>query len=115
MLVSFETPLQMGEHTGIVIVKNNYEGDGVSVTAVADDPDRYLAAVTVMFKREPGYDAENKDWFWAKFKPEGNVEVNPNGVPLAGRVAKGKPEGCIACHKLAPGSDYVFNHDRFVD
>lgn len=115
VLVSYETPLKMGAHTGVVVVKNNYGGEGVSVSAVADDPDRYLESVTVMFKREPGYDVDNKDWFWAKFKPEGNVDVNSGGVPLAGRVAKGKPEGCIACHKLAPGADYVFNHDRFVD
>ena len=32
---------------------------------------------------------------------------------LAGRVAKGAPKGCIACHRAAPGGDLVFNNDRF--
>jgi len=34
-------------------------------------------------------------------------------MKLAGRVAKGAPTGCIACHKAAPGGDYIFNHDRY--
>jgi hypothetical protein len=35
-------------------------------------------------------------------------------MSLAGRVAKGANEGCIACHTSAPGKDYVFTHDRFM-
>ena len=27
---------------------------------------------------------------------------------LAGKVAKGKPKGCIACHSAAPGGDFMF-------
>ncbi len=64
-----------------------------------------------MYKRK-GYDADNQDWFWAKFKPDGSLHTNPKGVKLAGRIAKGMEMGCIACHSAAPGGDMVFNHDR---
>ena len=68
-----------------------------------------------MFRREKGYDADNKDWFWAKYKPDGSLDTNPKGMQLAGRVAKGAAQGCIACHKAAPGGDLVFNNDRYAD
>lgn len=74
---------------------------------VANDPEKYLKAVTVMLKR-PGYDAETKDWFWVKYKADGSIDTNPKGMKLAGKVAKGKPKGCIACHTAAPGGDMVF-------
>ncbi len=35
-------------------------------------------------------------------------------MKLAGRVAKGKPKGCIACHRGAAGGDYVYTHDRYT-
>lgn len=97
--------------TGAVIVKRNYGGKGVSKTAVANDPDKYLKAITVMFKRK-GYDPETQDWFWVKYKPDGSLHTNPKGMMLAGKVAKGMPKGCIACHTAAPGGDFVFNNDR---
>ena len=93
-----------------IIVKRNYGGEGVSIANVANDPARYLKAVTVMLKR-PGYDPETKDWFWVKYKPDGNLDTNPAGMMLAGKVAKGKPKGCIACHTAAPGGDMMFLHD----
>lgn len=62
-----------------------------------------------MFKREKNYDAENLDWFWVKYNPQGKLFKNPKGIPLAGRVAKGvNTAGCIACHEGAPGKDMVF-------
>ncbi|ATJ82587.1 cytochrome P460 family protein [Halomonas beimenensis] len=97
--------------TGPVIIKRNYGGEGVSKQEVWDAPDDYLGAVTVMFKRE-GYDPDNQDWFWVKYLPGGELDTNPQGVPLAGRVAKGMDQGCIACHSAAPGGDMVFGHDR---
>lgn len=93
-----------------VIVKRNYGGEGVSIANVANDPARYLAAVTVMLKR-PGYDPETKDWFWAKYLPDGSLDKNPKGMLLAGKVAKGAPKGCIACHSAAPGGDMMFLRD----
>ncbi len=39
---------------------------------------------------------------------------NPKKRGLAGRVAKGSTEGCIVCHKVAPGGDLVFNNNKSV-
>ncbi len=97
---------------GVVIIKRNYGGSGITKKTVADDPDKNLKAITVMFKRK-GFDPEDKDWFWVKFKADGGIHTNPKGMVLAGKVAKGMPKGCIACHSAAPGGDFVFNHDRF--
>lgn len=98
-------------HTGLAIIKRNYGGPGVSISSVGKNRKQYLKAVTVMFKRKAGYDNDNKDWFWAKYKPNGGLHTKDNmgmKIALAGRVAKGKPKGCISCHKGAPGGDYVF-------
>ena len=95
-------------HTGTIIVKRNYGPKGATIEQIADDPDKHLGAVTVMFKREAGYDADNKDWFWAKYLPDGSLDKNPKGMQLAGRVAKGADAGCIACHSGADGGDYMF-------
>ncbi len=93
-----------------IIVKRNYGGEGVSIANVANNPAKYLKAVTVMLKR-PGYDPETRDWFWVKYKADGSIDKNPAGMQLAGKVAKGKPKGCIACHSAAPGGDMMFLHD----
>ncbi len=114
VLDTIEGTVTVDSQPGHVIVKRNYGGENVSVEKVANAPDKYLGAVTVMFKREAGYDPENGDWFWAKYLPNGDLDKNPKGMPLAGRVAKGKSQGCIACHTGAPGKDMVFLHDRFA-
>jgi len=98
---------------GVLIVKKNYggktaSGSPITVSDVEKNPDQYLKAVTIMFKRKAGYDPENKDWFYTKFSPTGAVLTNPKGMQLAGRVAKGADKGCIACHRAAPGGDFVF-------
>ncbi|VAW75165.1 hypothetical protein MNBD_GAMMA15-1951 [hydrothermal vent metagenome] len=98
-------------HKGMAIVKRNYGGPGVSINSVGANRSKYLKAITVMYKRETGYDAEDKNWFWAKYKPNGSLHVKEKmgmKIQLAGRVAKGKPEGCISCHQGAPGGDFVF-------
>lgn len=112
VLETLDTPVTVDGHTGEVIVKRNYGGSGVSKEAVANQPQEYLKAITVMFKREQGYDEENQNWFWAKYLPDGSLDKNPKNMPLAGRVAKGASVGCIACHQAAPGDDYVYNFDR---
>lgn len=84
------------------------------MASVKADPDKYPKGVTVMFKREAGYGLEDKDWFWAKDKPDGSLftkEKMVMEIPLAGRIAKGKPEGCVSCHKGAPGGDFIFAQD----
>jgi hypothetical protein len=110
VLTTATSEVTVGGHTGKVIVKKNFGGEGVSTGMVASDAAKYLKAVTVMFKREDGYDADNQNWFWAKYKADGSLDTNPKGMKLAGRVAKGKPKGCIACHTAAPGGDYIYTN-----
>jgi hypothetical protein len=93
-----------------VIVKDNYAGPDVG--SVASAPAEHLQAVTVMVQRRPGYDPPNGDWFWVKYQPDGGIATNPRGRQLAGRVAKGAQQGCIACHGNAGGGDFVFSNDR---
>lgn len=82
-----------------VIIKDNFM------------PDKKLAAVTVMIQREDGYDADNNNWFWVKYNPDGSIDKNDKDMAMAGRVAKGMDMGCIACHKASPGNDYLFLND----
>jgi hypothetical protein len=65
-----------------IIVKENYM------------PDSALAAVTAMHKVS-GYDAAHNDWYWAKWDPNGVVDV-------AGRV-----DMCAACHAASASADYL--------
>lgn len=105
--------ITVGGRTGLAIVKRNYGGPGVSNQSVGSNRNKYLKAVTVMYKREAGYDDDNKNWFWAKYTPKGGLHTKAAKgmkIALAGRVAKGKPEGCISCHMGAPGGDYVFSN-----
>ena len=95
-----------------VIVKRNFGGEGVSVKSVSQNRAAFLKAITVMAKREDGYDAKNGNWFWVKYKPNGNLHTNAKGMKLAGRVAKGMDKGCIFCHQSASGNDLVFIHNK---
>ncbi len=93
---------------GTVLIKKNYYGDNIDDEDVLAHPEKYLQSITVMFRREAGYDPEDKNWFWVKYAPDGKILTNPKGMKLAGRVAKGKPKGCIACHSQAEGGDFVY-------
>ncbi|MFQ5932221.1 MAG: cytochrome P460 family protein [Nitrospiraceae bacterium] len=66
-----------------IIVKENYA------------PDKTLLALTVMYK-EAGYDPEHNDWFWAKYGPDGEIQV------------AGKGKGCITCHGSVRSNDFIF-------
>ena len=110
ILDALDGPINIDGKLHRIIIKRNYGGPGVSRSAVANDPEKYLKAVTVMLKR-PGYDPDNKDWFWVKYKADGSLDTNPAGMKLAGMIAKGKPKGCISCHTAAPGGDMVYNSD----
>jgi hypothetical protein len=113
---SIDGRISVDGRKGVVIVKKNFGKSGKETRQeIADDPDRYMTSITVMFKREAGYDADNKNWYWAKYFPDGSLFKNPKGMALAGRVAKGSDKACIACHIGAPGKDYVFIHDRYAD
>jgi hypothetical protein len=94
-------------HTGDLVVKRNYGPEGVAVPEVQANRGEHLAAVTVMFRRAEGYDRETNDWFWVKYLPDGSLDQNPDGVPLAGMIGKGADAGCIACHSGA-GEDFLF-------
>ncbi|MCF8105125.1 MAG: cytochrome P460 family protein [Desulfohalobiaceae bacterium] len=69
---------------GSMIMKANYGKDKET-----------LMALTPMYKVE-GYNPEAGNWFWAKYKPDGEVE------------ASGKVEGCIDCHRAQKDNDWIF-------
>lgn len=108
VLETLNDTITIAGRTGEVLLKRNYGGVGVSTAAVNNDRIQFIQDLTVMFKRERGYDPDNQDWFWAKFNPDGELESNPRGIKLAGRVARGKTKGCIACHSEAPGGNFLF-------
>jgi len=111
VLETMDGMLKVDGRTALVVVKRNYGPKGLDTDAVMNEPGKHLKAVTVMYKREKGYDPDNADWFWVKYKADGSLDVNPKGVKLAGWVMKGADKGCIACHKGA-GADMLFTRDR---
>jgi hypothetical protein len=115
LLETFYTKATVEGHTGTLVVKRNYGPAGVTVDEVVANPAGHLGAVTVMFRREAGFDAENQDWFWVKYLPDGTLDKNPAGRELAGRVGKGADAGCIACHVGAGGDDYIFTTDAALN
>lgn len=90
---------------GRVIVKANHRTKNVLVNDVYDDQNKYLNDYTVMFANTPGYDPENKNWFWVIYQPDGKIRKNGEGVPIAGRVGKGESFGCVGCHRMVGGED----------
>jgi len=113
MLETYYTTATINGHTGDLVVKRNYGPVGVTREQVLSDPAKHLGAITVMFRREAGFDPETKDWFWVKFLPDGSLDKNGKGMQLAGKVAKGMDVGCIACHTSAGGDDFVFTSDAY--
>ncbi len=92
----------VAKRSGRVIVKVNHMAKDIK--SVYAEPNKAIGAYTVMFKKPAGYDPENKDWFWAKYRPDGEIDSD-KGMLLAGRVAKGMDQGCIACHRAIGGDD----------
>ncbi len=110
--------VQLGEHRGFVVVKKNYRGNHISVADVEKNRAKYLNSISVMFKREAGYDPEDKNWFWVQYKPDGQLfTMRKMGmkIAMAGKIMKGaspdKNSGCIYCHSSAGGGDYIFYPD----
>jgi len=115
ILEVYSNMLAVGDHTGFLVLKRNYDGVGVSVERVRKARTKYLSSITIMYQREPGYDDENLNLFWAKYKPDGHLfskEVMGKDMRLAGRLIKGKTaetnKGCLYCHASAGGGDYIF-------
>jgi len=113
MLETFYANATVGGHTGKLVVKRNYGPEGVEIDQVLAEPEKHLGAITVMYQREDGYDADNQNWFWVKYLPDGSLDKNPKGMSLAGRVAKGADVGCIACH--SGEDDYLFTTDASMN
>lgn len=92
-----DTTDRVQKKTGRLIVRSNHmgEGEGADIDTVHAEPNRFIAAYTVMFKKPTSYDPENNEWFWAKYKPDGPLDANP----------KGMDQGCIACHRSIGGAD----------
>jgi len=112
--------LEINDHTGIFRLKRSYDEAGTRVEKVRREPDAWLSFYTVMFRREAGYAPDTGNWFWAKFRPDGDLarkRIDGKAVPVAGRVSL-KPDGgyggCLFCHASAGGGDYTFYpEDRF--
>lgn len=112
-LETFFSTATINGHTGDLVIKRNYGPEGVEPEEVMANPTKHLGAITVMFRREAGFDEDNKNWFWVKFLPDGTLDKNPKGMQLAGKIAKGADVGCIACHTAADGEDYVFTSNAY--
>jgi hypothetical protein len=105
IIVTLEHELEVDGETGALLVKRNYMGDDATIQAVSNNPAQYLDSITVMFQRA-GYDPENNDWFWAKYRPDGSYDTAPNDADLVG-----SPTGCVSCHSQE--EDRVFLNDRY--
>lgn len=77
---------------GTILVKNSFEDDGGSAGDLAD--------ITVMVKREAGYDPENGDWEYMMLTS--TMRVRSQGVI----------NNCVACHTAAAANDYAFLNYR---
>lgn len=92
-----------------VLVLRNHNGSDIGSERVVQNPERYLQSIAVMFRRA-GFAPDDGNWFWVEYRPDGSPMAGPDGQPLLGRPE----QGCIACHRSAPGGDRVFGHDRFA-
>ena len=107
--------LTIEDHTGFLVIKKNYNGADVSVENVTKDRSKFLSSITVMYRREEGYDSDNQNWFWVKYEPNGSLFTKDMGqgkTAMAGRIWKGatpaENKGCIYCHRSAGGGNYIF-------
>ncbi|VAW57678.1 hypothetical protein MNBD_GAMMA07-1101 [hydrothermal vent metagenome] len=110
--------LTVANHKGFLVLKRNYNGDGVSVENVSKNRAKYLSSITIMYQREAGYDEDNLNLFWVKYKPDGKLfvkELKGHKLSLAGRLIKGNNDksnkACLYCHASAGGGDYIFYPD----
>jgi len=78
---------------GSIIVKEAFTSDGAGNKGA-------LSSITVMVKREAGYDAENGDWEYVNVRPDLRVR------------AQGRIGMCIKCHGAAVLDDFVFTSAR---
>jgi len=118
ILEIYSHQLKVGKHYGFLVLKRNYNGNDVSIKNVSKNRIKYLSSITIMYQRETGYDEDNLNLFWAKYKPDGELfikEFTDSKIALAGRLIKGKTaesnKACLYCHASAGGGDYIFYPD----
>ena len=107
VLITLDSEVKVGNHTGKVIVKKMFQGKDVSVESVANNPNKNLKFVAVMFQRIKGFDTKNQDWFYIRYDAKGKPTKNKKGMLMVGRFPK-----CISCHQAAPGGDYIYSYTR---
>lgn len=79
---------------GSILAKESYENEGGKPGV--------KGPLFVMEKRKKGYDAANRDWYYAIVSPDGAVAMSGSG-------RQGAPTAfCAACHRAAKVNDYVF-------
>ena len=69
---------------GALIVKEHLDASGEPV------------GMTLMFKAEPGYDPERRDWWWGGAQLDGTL------------TASGRVDFCIGCHSPRSSADWLF-------
>ncbi len=84
-----------------IIVAENYEEDKES-----------LRSITVMY-RARNYNPERNDWYWVKYKPNGDVAFRI--FERERKYSAGRVGYCISCHHKAKGGDYVFANDDLTE
>lgn len=109
----YDTWGQVGAWTGVVLHEGSHGGashvqvwfndvaeadhggtisdGGISVKETYNDENGDTALKIFVMKKIDGYDADNGDWFYARYSPDGTVDV-------AGADAIG---GCAGCHNAA--------------
>ncbi len=107
VLITLDSTVRVGNHTGTVIIKKMFQGDDVTVESVANNPTKNLKFVAVMFQREKGFDTKNQDWFYIRYDAKGRPTKNKKGILMVGRFPK-----CISCHQAAPGGNYIYSFTR---
>lgn len=95
----------------LAFVKRVY-ASGVSPAEIDADRLGLLVHTVAMIRAERGYNAQADDWFFVRYGPEGAILTDQNGVPEAGRLHGQSDIGCMACHRTAPGDDFLFTTDR---
>ncbi len=98
---SIATEAIIDGHKGRLIVKQNYGGKGkfTPKDVYSAGGNTHLEAITIMFRREKGYDPDHNDWFWAEYKPDSSIIVY-DGERLVGRANL-----CTSCHAALGGND----------
>lgn len=110
LLETYFTRATIDGYEGDLVVKRNYGAKDIDADKVLSDPQKYLGAYTVMFRREAGYDPDNGDWFWIRYKKDGSISrTKKDGPFMAGRLA----ERCSDCHQGA-GDDLIFTSDHLL-